>query len=218
MTVKSNIKKAAERVGGRSRIPIDKAYVQSQLERVFGQGWNRQAAKAMGVDEGTMSRLTNGLARWTPNYQLALQGIIRRPMDEIIQHLAPDTPIALAGGDVKVVGHVSIDGMVTDGPGGAARRAAMPPGMVDALALAVYAPGSAMDKWVLYYGPAAAGPEHVVGRLCVVRRPLMGAMVGMLRKGSVRGLYSLTSLAGFTPASDEGQVSSASAVEWIRTA
>ena len=49
--IKANIKKAAERIGGRSRIPIDKAYLQSHLERVFGQGWNRQAAKAMGVDE-----------------------------------------------------------------------------------------------------------------------------------------------------------------------
>ena len=139
-------------------------------------------------------------------------------MDEIIQHLAPDTPIALAGGDVKVVGHVSLDGMVTDGPGGAARRAAMPPGMVDALALAIYAPGSATDKWTLYYGPSAARPDDVVGRLCVVQRPLVGAMVGMLRKGSVRGLYSLTSMLGFNPAGDESQISEASAVEWIRTA
>lgn len=222
------VKKASEGVLGafldaagrqRVRFEIDTAWLKGQLIDKYGdRGWGRQTAKAMGIGTDTVSRLVNDGREWKPHHILAYQAIIRKPLDEIMAHLAPGMPVMGPAGSAKVTGHVGADGVLEPGAGIGRRSVPNPPGMLDVRALTVIQPGSAMDGWVLYFGAPAPKVEDVIGKLCVVRRQFHDdVMVGVLRQGSGVGLYGLAGFMGINPGYQESRLIDAAQVVWVQT-
>lgn len=212
--------RVADAVMGRNKVryEIDTAWLKGQLVDKFGdRGWGKETAKLMGIGPDTLSRLVNDGREWKPHTILRYQNIVRRSLDEIMSHLAPGIPIITSDASVKVTGHVGSDGIVHAGPSIGRRIVANPPGLIDAHAVTVIAPGTAMDGWVLYYSAPAARIEDMVGRLCVSRRQFHDDVVmGVLRKGSGVGLFGVAGFAGIAPAYEESRLIDAAPVDWVQ--
>lgn len=203
----------------RIRFDVDTAWLKGQLMDKYGdRGWGRQTAKAMGIGTDLLSRLVNDGREWKPHHIINYQNVIRKPLADIMAHLAPGMPILDADDSARVTGHVGADGVVLPGASIGRRSVPNPPGMLDAQAITVIQPGSAMDGWILYFGPPAARTEDVVGQLCVVRRQHHNdVMVGVLRQGSGVGLYGLAGFMAIAPAYQESRLIDAARVVWVRT-
>lgn len=213
---KKPIKRAPRGKSPRSGVP-DRAWLQAELERVYGQGWNKKGANEMGIDPSDLTRLTRGQRRWTAEYISRLQRILRRPLDEIYRHVGVSMPPAPSPDHVTVTGTVDQQGRISPNTYGV-RSVPAPPGVIDSFALMVRAPLSPTDGWVLYYDPRPENPATLVGRLAVVRvEGRSEPLLGVLRRGGTAGTYSVMGFVGESTQDVDSRVLDASPIVWVKT-
>ena len=204
----------------KTEVKVDTKWLQAELERVYGAGWNKKAARDMGVDQGHMSRLTHGSRKWTAEYLSRLQGIVKRPLEEVYKHVGVSRPPVAHTGQFRVVGQVDSDGRVRPGHQGVPVHVPAPANMIEGFALVVRAPSLPTDGWTLYYDPKPEDPARLVGRICVVR--VVGSIepvVGVLRRGMLPDCYSVTGFVGHDqqPIEREKHIVDAVQVLWLKT-
>lgn len=193
-------------------------YARGHLERAYTpESYNGKAAKDMGMHPSDLTRRLQGGRKWQADEIVKLQNIIKRPIEEIIGHMVPDIPLIIPADRVHVAGHVGVDGVVVNGPGSGPKFVLPPPRMLDAQAIVVEAPGTAMDRWVIYYGMPIDTANSVIGQLCIVRRKFHNdVVIGLLRKGSQPDLYAVAGFMGFAPAYQETRLLDVARVEWVQ--
>jgi hypothetical protein len=196
---------------------VDRKWIQSELERIYGTGWNRKGAAAMGIDPSDLTRLARGQRRWTAEYVSRLQHILRRPLDEIYRKVGVSMPPAPTPEHVRVAGIVDERGRIQPNGPRPQRHVPAPPGVLESYALLVRAPLSPVDGWILYYDPRPENPATLIGRLAVIRiKNNPEPVLGVLRRGTLTGMYSILAFVGEPVADTEIEVDEASPVIWVK--
>lgn len=174
-------------------------------------------AAQLQLDPSSLSRRLVGKLEFTPAEAARLARVLGVPLGEVLSNLG------IAAEDVTGENAVPVVGWIDDGANvrreaiKGPRRVLAPPLFEEGEALRFQTAGGVLDAYdgaVIYYQPAGGIHSEALGRLCVVTVQGGTRLVGILKRGYQRGLYTVTDPAGRVR--ENLWIESATPVVWVK--
>lgn len=209
-------KKAAKR--STRAYPINSDWFYQLLEQK--QVTQRKLAAEMNLDPSAITLMFQGKQEIRMPHAQVLARVLGVPYSDVVENLGGDPHVGAAD-TAPVVGWVDgtageVNMQRAQGP----RRVDAPPGVAEGtVALRYQTEGTVLagrDGWLVFYTPTTGINVEAIGRWCVVTTGGKHYM-RQVKRGYVKGTYSLTAAYAGFPVMESVVVTAASPILWIKT-
>lgn len=183
----------------------------------------RRYAKLVSMDPAAVSYMFQGRREMKMDEAIAFASIAGVPLEDVLANAGLALPESTGKEVCSVTGSIDATGELATGKVDASRRVPVPPECpADRTVAARFktqaTAAEAMDGWLAYYvdGAQRVSPD-VIGRLSVAKLTGGKTIVGVVRRGYVKGTWTVSPWTPGGTTIENAALESATPVLWLRT-